>query len=235
MDQQKVDLILMILEKMMIDKKFVKQYVHEQTVLPKIDMVLSIMEQRSRNILATNSWYKDLYIDPNVDIVNSHPQVTQQVREELYDFLTLLTDNNVKNMLQIGLGHWASTHFTLSLLLDRITTVEYDKEFVERYKPEMDEDFETIIHGDSTVVCDDINETYDAVFIDGNHSYEYVKKDLENYWSKVKDGGVIALHDANFEGERYGTPRVLRETGYNWQFISHSAEVGIAYIIKGQE
>lgn len=235
MDQQKVDLTLMTLEKMMINKKFIKQYIHEQTVLPKIDMVLSIMEQRSRNILAVNSWYKDLYIDPNVDIVNSHPQVTQQVREELYDFLTLLTDNNVKNMLQIGLGHWASTHFTLSLLLDNVTTVEYDKDFIERYKPEMDEDFETIIHGDSTVVCNDIDETYDAVFIDGNHSYEYVKKDLENYWSKIKDGGIIALHDANFEGDRYGTPRVLRETGYDWKFISHSAEVGIAYIIKGQE
>ena len=219
----------------MINKKFIKQYIQNQSVLPKIDLALSILEERSRNILATNSWYKDLYIDPNVDIVNSHPQVTQQVREELYDFLTLLLDNKVENMLQIGLGNWGSTHFTLSLLLDKITTVEYDSEFIERYKKEMDEECETIIHGDSTIVCDDIVDTYDAVFIDGNHSYEYVKKDLENFWPKVKDGGIIALHDANFEGERYGTPRVLRDTGYDWKFISHSAEVGIAYIIKGQE
>jgi len=219
----------------MINKKFMKQYIQNQSVLPKIDLALSVLEQRSKNILAASSWYKELYIDPNVDIVNSHPQVTQQVREELYDFLTLLMDNKVNNMLQIGLGHWGSTHFVLSLLLDKITTVEYDGEFIERYKKEMDEDFETIIHGDSTVVCDNITDTYDAVFIDGNHSYEYVKKDLENYWPKVKDGGIIALHDANFEGERYGTPRVLRETGYDWKFISHSAEVGIAYIIKGQE
>tara|TARA_R110002110_G_scaffold414950_1_gene646704 strand:- start:8268 stop:8927 length:660 start_codon:yes stop_codon:yes gene_type:complete len=219
----------------MINKKFIKEYIQNQNILPKIDLALSILEERSRNILATNSWYKDLYIDPNVDIVNSHPQVTQQVREELYDFLTLLSDNKVKNMLQVGLGHWGSTHFTLSLLLDKVTTIEYDKEFIERYRKEMDEDFETIIHGDSTVVCDNITDTYDAVFIDGNHSYEYVKKDLENYWPKVKDGGIVALHDANFEGERYGTPKVLREVEYDWKFISHSAEVGIAYVIKGQE
>ena len=51
------------------------------------------------------------------------------------------------------------------------------KEFIDRYKKEMDEECETIIHGDSTIVCDDIADIYDAVFIDGNHSYEYVKID----------------------------------------------------------
>ena len=58
----------------MINKKFIKEYIQNQNILPKIDLALSILEERSRNILATNSWYKDLYIDPNVDIVNSHPQ-----------------------------------------------------------------------------------------------------------------------------------------------------------------
>lgn len=219
----------------MIDKKFIRQYIANQEVLPKIDLVLSISEQRSRNILAVNDWYKDLYINPDVDIVNSHPQVTQQVREELVDFLQLLLDNGTKTMLQVGLGHWASTHFILSLLLDHMTTIEYDNEFIERYKPEMDPECETIIQGDSTQVHTGIEQQFDAVFIDGNHSYEYVKQDLENYWHKVRDGGIVALHDVNFEGERYGSPRVLRESGYNWKFISYSKEVGIAYVIKGQE
>ena len=190
----------------MINKNFIRQYIAEQSVLPKIDLALSISEQRSRNILATNDWYKDLYIDPNVD--------------------------DVKRMLQIGLGHWASTHFILSLLLEHVTTVEYDNQFVERYSPELDPDFERIIQGDSTVVHADIDETFDALFIDGNHSYEYVKKDYENYRDKVKPGGIIAFHDVNFEGDRYGSPQVLRETGLDWTFISHSAEVGIAYRIK---
>ena len=182
-----------------------------------------------------NDWYKDLYINPDVDIVNSHPQVTQQVREELVDFLKLLLNNDTKTMLQVGLGHWASTHFILSLLLEHMTTVEYDEQFIERYKPEMDSECETIIQGDSTVVHKDIEQQFDAVFIDGNHSYEYVKKDLENYWHKVRVGGIIAMHDVNFEGERYGSPRVLRESKYDWKFISYSQEVGIAYVIKGQE
>ncbi len=235
MDQLLVVIILTILERTMIDKKFIRQYIANQEVLPKIDLALSISEQRSRNILAVNDWYKDLYINPDVDIVNSHPQVTQQVREELVDFLKLLLNNDTKTMLQVGLGHWASTHFILSLLLEHMTTVEYDEQFIERYKPEMDSECETIIQGDSTVVHKDIEQQFDAVFIDGNHSYEYVKKDLENYWHKVRVGGIIAMHDVNFEGERYGSPRVLRESKYDWKFISYSQEVGIAYVIKGQE
>ena len=232
---QKVALTLTILEKTMINKKFVKQFINEQDNFSKIDLTLAISEHRSRGILAQNSWYKDLYVNPNVDIVNSHPQVHQQVRQELYDFLELLLNYNTKSILQVGLGHWGSTHFVLSLLLEKITTIEYDSEFIERYSAEIDNDFETLIQGDSTIVHEEITELYDAVFIDGNHSYEYVKQDLENYWSKVKPGGIIALHDANFEGERYGTPRVLRESGLDWNFISHSKEVGIAYIIKGEE
>ena len=77
----------------MINKKFLKQFVREQNAFSRIDLVLAISEQRSRGILAKNSWYKELYVDPNVDIINSHPQVHQQVRQELYDFLSLLSSS----------------------------------------------------------------------------------------------------------------------------------------------
>ena len=35
----------------------------------------------------------------------------------------------------------------------------------------------------------------DLLFIDGDHSYEGVKKDFEMYSPLVADGGVIAFHD----------------------------------------
>ena len=35
----------------------------------------------------------------------------------------------------------------------------------------------------------------DFLFIDGDHSYEGVKQDLENFSSLVRPGGLIALHD----------------------------------------
>ena len=36
---------------------------------------------------------------------------------------------------------------------------------------------------------------FDFVYIDGNHDYDYVKKDLSAWFPKVKKGGVIAGHD----------------------------------------
>ncbi len=35
----------------------------------------------------------------------------------------------------------------------------------------------------------------DVLFIDGDHTYEGVKKDFELYSSLVKVGGIIAFHD----------------------------------------
>lgn len=50
------------------------------------------------------------------------------------------------------------------------------------------------IRGMSHEVEDQISEV-DFVFIDGNHTYEYVRKDIELYWPKVRSGGFISGHD----------------------------------------
>lgn len=38
---------------------------------------------------------------------------------------------------------------------------------------------------------------FDVVFIDGLHTYEQLSKDCENFYSKVKEGGIFAGHDYN--------------------------------------
>ena len=45
---------------------------------------------------------------------------------------------------------------------------------------------------------DDIKEQVDFVYIDGDHSYNVVKNDLELYIKKVKPDGIIAGHDFEF-------------------------------------
>jgi hypothetical protein len=44
------------------------------------------------------------------------------------------------------------------------------------------------------------DEYFDWVYIDGNHSYEYVKKDLNLYFPKVKVGGYITGDDYGVKG-----------------------------------
>ena len=45
----------------------------------------------------------------------------------------------------------------------------------------------------------DIEEDLDFVYIDGNHMYDYVLNDIKLYSEKVKDGGLVAGHDFDFQ------------------------------------
>ena len=36
---------------------------------------------------------------------------------------------------------------------------------------------------------------YDAIFVDANHSYESVKRDIQNWASKVRSNGILFFHD----------------------------------------
>lgn len=205
-----------------------------------IDDVFALLECRGNEYLKHNyENYKELFIDPEDDILNSSPQIIQQVKQELYDFLMILLDKDIKNILQIGLGHFGSTQFCLSLICDKVVTVEYDIKNISNYSDRellYNQNVETFIYGDSankSIIkkAEELGK-YDCVFIDGNHSYEYVKKDHENYSKLVKVGGIVAFHDAFLEGDRYGTPRVLSELSEEINYIRHSNEVGIAYYIK---
>ena len=40
---------------------------------------------------------------------------------------------------------------------------------------------------------------FDFVYIDGNHSYDYVKNDISGYYKKIKQGGVLCGDDYRME------------------------------------
>lgn len=70
--------------------------------------------------------------------------------------------------------------------------------------------------------------TIDFIYIDGNHQYEFVKKDLELYVPKVKSCGIIAGHDyggpttpgvTKAVDEYFGVPPVSRYGDYSWVHI----------------
>lgn len=42
-----------------------------------------------------------------------------------------------------------------------------------------------------------LDDWFDVVFIDGLHEYVQLGKDCENFYSKVKEGGIFAGHDYN--------------------------------------
>lgn len=42
----------------------------------------------------------------------------------------------------------------------------------------------------------------DFVYIDGNHEYNYVLNDINNYYTKVKKGGILAGHDIDWGNQQ---------------------------------
>ena len=64
-------------------------------------------------------------------------------------------------------------------------------------------DITTIIDAKSDIAIEDDklkNKKFDIIFIDADHTYEGVMKDLNNYFGLVKEGGIFCGHDYAHEG-----------------------------------
>ena len=56
------------------------------------------------------------------------------------------------------------------------------------------------IYTDSIEAIKHIPEKLDFVYIDANHRYEFVKKEIEAYWKIIKEGGILGGHDVTNVG-----------------------------------
>lgn len=80
-------------------------------------------------------------------------------------------------------------------------------------RTEFAKDRRIVLHGDSVEMAAQIKDgSLDMAFIDANHSYEHVKRDIGAYWPKVKSGGRLAGHDwEKNEPRNYGVVDAVTE------------------------
>lgn len=115
-------------------------------------------------------------------------------------------------MIEIGsyMGE-SATMFASSNLFNTVTCIEPfegEEEFNDIYGYDWDlvkKEFKTntryfdniVLHEEFSYDISHIfkNESQDFIYIDANHSYEDIKKDIELYLPKVKKGGYIGGHD----------------------------------------
>jgi len=60
---------------------------------------------------------------------------------------------------------------------------------------------------------DHVTETIDFIFIDGDHSYDGIKTDWNDWSAKVNPGGYIALHDTSISDD---VPGVAHQGSYQF-------------------
>lgn len=67
------------------------------------------------------------------------------------------------------------------------------------------------------------NNFFDFVYIDGNHSKKYIHADLNNFYTKVKDGGIIGGHD--FSGTHVDVVREVLKFEKKHKLVLHSSDL----------
>ena len=110
-----------------------------------------------------------------------------------------------KNILEVGFnaGHSSET-FLLSNDVSNITSVDIGEHFYYKIgyyflKKKFSNRIKLIVE-DSLTALEKLNESgnvYDLIFVDGNHSYEYAKKDLLNSRNLSDKNTIILMDDVN--------------------------------------
>lgn len=98
----------------------------------------------------------------------------------------------------------------------------------------------TLIRDTSDEAAKSIPDDLDFIFIDGNHSYEAVLSDLENYVPKMKSGGLLSGHDwtcirPNFGIVQAGGVFLERESKLFQPLFSNDAlkNMGLSEFVRG--
>ena len=147
-----------------------------------------------------------------------------QRKHEFCEFIYFLNNKNIRTVLEIGTAD-SRTHLLLSELINsKKTMIAVDLELRNRLFLKLinsNQDLRIGIkgssHSDKTIqqLASALgNKQIDLLFIDGDHSYEGVKKDFEIYQSFVANNGIIAFHDIvpdSFSRTGYKTIRMLEK------------------------
>ena len=128
----------------------------------------------------------------------------------LIELKETLPPNTPKTMIEIGSYMGESTMMFASMgLFKTIHSIDpHTEKFNELHGHTWDDVkreyklntryFDNIIHYEDysyNVVNKFLNKSIDFIYIDAEHTYESVKKDLELYLPKLKVGGIIGGHD----------------------------------------
>lgn len=99
----------------------------------------------------------------------------------------------------------------------------------EKFRSEINSGIITLHEGNSSIVMQDFpDEYFDFIYIDGDHSYEGVKRDIEVAKQKIKREGYLVLNDYTYwspvECMRYGIIQAVNELCLeeDWEIVYFS-------------
>jgi predicted O-methyltransferase YrrM len=136
----------------------------------------------------------------------------------------LIEKNNFQTMIEVGIDTGKTTFYLLDNIPNlKIYAIDLDiKKFYNSTIKEKYGDRLVAIQGSSYVVADTLPDNFaDIVFIDADHSYEAVKKDITKYTPKLKSGGLLTGHDIDYPGVNKAVNEIIKnyDVGPNFVWI----------------
>lgn len=141
------------------------------------------------------------------------------------DFARVLLDTtDLKELILIDLWTYIDGYDDIANVSQRMQDYLYDlvkKRFVNESRIK-------IIKGDCRYAVSGFeDESFDFIYHDANHTYEFVKQQLEAWFPKLKEGGVMAGHDY-FDGDLpmglFGVKKAVDEFCYENKIILHTTQ-----------
>jgi predicted O-methyltransferase YrrM len=144
-------------------------------------------------------------------------------------------------ILEIGLDVGISARCFLEFFSIHLTSVDPGE--VDRGIAEINDlkagDRWAFHHMTSDKYFEECQKEFDIIYIDGDHSYEQTKRDVDNAWKFTKKGGLIIghdfLHKGNFYSNKdYGVTRAFCEfiKEQNCEAHIYSPDPGLITIMK---
>ena len=149
--------------------------------------------------------------------------VTIQFDGKRKQFLKHLIEiNDFKILIEVGVDTGKSTFF----LLDNIPTLTIyaiDTNIKKFYNEDVKKKYGNRlipIQGYSYNVADQLPDNFaDIVFIDADHSYQSVKRDIEAYSPKLKKGGLLTGHDIDYPGVNKAVTELIEDFDVGPNFV----------------
>jgi len=157
-------------------------------------------------------------------------QHAEKLRRDIdYIEIGTLTGNSANAVLMTGKVRRAVLVDDFSLIYQGRTQT---KKMVEERLAQYDGKFE-VMQGDSRKIVRNLTETFDIGFVDGDHSEDSCRIDMENMWPRINDGGIMFIHDVGNKPFTYLLPIVsafVRDNNLNMKL--HSVSDGLAELTK---
>lgn len=134
----------------------------------------------------------------------------------------LIEKNNFNTMIEVGIDTGKSTFYLLDNIPDlKIIAIDTDtKKFYNTDTKEKYGDRLIPMEGFSYIVADQIkDQSVDLVFIDADHSYESVKKDILKFTPKLKTNGLLTGHDIDYPGVNKAVNELIKEFDVGPNFV----------------